>query len=551
MKAKTTLLLASVFALSSVQVFAAPGFGDLDTPTWRGLSGSTYQHWTFATNNQVAGKGAPYLAEDYTNPYGNPTAQPYYKGTSGAGWSASLTSMNSMTNVWDLGVWNNVTGAKTNGLCTEIIPLPAGQSANAYTLVWLQTLEFKGTSTPYSWWATNMVTGGTQISTNATSSGVAGSTIVGFWTDYRELSRVTGSSVTNNIRGQTTGTALKELIVDTLTIAPAHGNVTIADGHNVSYGAPTGIPASTAGHFTWSQVCAPYDSGSRFPAGTTAQITCTITDQYANTAAYSFWVTNTETSGTAPTVTACSGGSVALSDSCSKLMPDLTAGVTWTAGTPAATLVQTPAAGTVLKAGVYVVSFTATNIIGGAACSTTYTVSGAAPVAPPMALGAVADTTQKLDIAKLGIQAGPDGRSASFFDVFLATSAGGTAVSNNNQIVYTPALHYLGADSMTYRVVDCGGVWNTNTISISVGHAAQSLNMIGVSDNASGGKLIKARGIPTITYHLQQTDSLNGVPAWTTVTDQVTGGTADSQGIIYFTNKAASASSGYYRTTYP
>ena len=533
--------LSLAFGLMGFNGLAAnPIVDDNNPPSWRGVVGSTVQKWTFdVTNTTWQASPAGWVPDSVTNPNGTPRMQMSKVNANNkwvvysAGWATSA----SISNVW------YVSSSGGTAYMTNMIPMPSSLPVGAFNYVVLQVTHcFLSGSIPVP---TMLVPGAVAVDSSSVQTATGNGGVV--WNDYKTTWRVPSTvTVFTNIMSPSVGAIeLDAVIADTVTINPSHTNMTVDSG-TVTYGAPIGVPAALFSSYT----CVPPETYA-YPGGSVSNVVCSVSDTYGGSAPYTFTVT-VRSAGVPPTVTACSGGSVALSDNCSVLMPDLTGGVTWTAGTPpVASLVQTPAAGTVLKAGVYVVAFTATNSIGGAACTTTYTVSGASPVAPPMALGAVADTAQKLDIAKLGIHAGADGRSASFFDVFLATAAGGTAVSNNNQIVYTPALHYLGADSMTYRVVDCGGVWATNTISITVGHAAQSLNMIGVSDNASGGKLIKARGIPTITYHLQQTDSLQDVPSWTTVTDQVTGGTADSQGIIYFTNKAASASSGYYRTTYP
>jgi hypothetical protein len=82
-------VLVSVLAMRAIA-------HDIIQPGWRGQDGSTYQIWTFDTNDN------PVLADAMQNEYGQAEAQ-ITIGAYGSGWSNQLPGLGTQAGYWDLG----------------------------------------------------------------------------------------------------------------------------------------------------------------------------------------------------------------------------------------------------------------------------------------------------------------------------------------------------------------------------------------------------------------------------------------------------------------
>ena len=71
---RRALIVLVAAALLTPAAFA----DDLNPPPWRGEPGTTFQHWTFDTNQNPNQDGSPWYPEIDMNPYGEPWISTYY-----------------------------------------------------------------------------------------------------------------------------------------------------------------------------------------------------------------------------------------------------------------------------------------------------------------------------------------------------------------------------------------------------------------------------------------------------------------------------------------
>ena len=122
---------------------------------------------------------------------------------------------------------------------------------------------------------------------------------------------------------------------------------------------------------------------------------------------------------------------------------------------------------------------------------------------------------------------------------------GGSVAVTESWVTYTPPAGITNADSFGYTVTDPYGGAGSGTISVAIASAAQQTQNLSISGPVSGWCQIFGNGLPSYTYHLQSTGSLNP-PNWQNV-DTVT---ADQTGQLQY-NLQSSNSAGYYRFVYP
>ncbi len=126
-----------------------------------------------------------------------------------------------------------------------------------------------------------------------------------------------------------------------------------------------------------------------------------------------------------------------------------------------------------------------------------------------------------------------------------ATSAnGGTVVTNNGWIFYTPASGFVNSDSFTYTISD-GYVSVTGTVTVNIQVDNGPSANLSVSVQSDGSYAILGDGIPGYTYHIQFADNPEGSnwQALGTVT-------ADSSGMFQFIDSAGTPQRSY-RSVYP
>ncbi len=131
---------------------------------------------------------------------------------------------------------------------------------------------------------------------------------------------------------------------------------------------------------------------------------------------------------------------------------------------------------------------------------------------------------------------------------FSATSAhGGTIVAQDDLLIYTPPLNYVGVDTFTYTVSDgWGGTSAAGTVSITVTGAATPPGQVGLILNLAGGS-VKASftGTPGATYTLQRSLTL-AANSWVDVGSQV----APGNGAVEITDSSPPDKTAFYRISY-
>ena len=154
---KRVLLVVSFVVLAGVaSARAAIAVDELDinSPAWRGLTGSTYQRWEFGTDDTTP---AP---DDVDNPYGTPELTVIPIG----GWQSSWGGRD--------GVW------PLSGVTTTMVP--NSSMSNPYKWVWIQLA-----------WAAEEGQAGASPCVSVTAAGTV--TLVSETDELRELTNVTNA----------------------------------------------------------------------------------------------------------------------------------------------------------------------------------------------------------------------------------------------------------------------------------------------------------------------------------------------------------------------
>ena len=115
--------------LAALVVMAVSAFAEVDptVPLWRGSEGSTYQKWSFDSEDNPA-----VLSSDPgLNPYGDPTAF-VTVGDLGSGWQPNMGGFGTQTGLWDLG-----------SLGTISIDLPNRPYDGGFKELWISVVCFE------------------------------------------------------------------------------------------------------------------------------------------------------------------------------------------------------------------------------------------------------------------------------------------------------------------------------------------------------------------------------------------------------------------------
>jgi len=333
---------------------------DLVPPCWRDTGGSTFQRWTFNTNDNPA---SPELNH---NSYGSPQAS-ITLGPFGSGWQWDL-GFGTNRGYWDLG---------SNGSITLSIPNDPTAPAGAWKYVWVQMTYWD--DPPLFVAPAVSVSGATLL---ATSNLVVEQTFMGRWSLQQTLWRLDSSpnAETVTLTAAANGGVVDQVVVDTKWIkidCPADLVFEADPGQcskaNVTY---VGLP-EVDGCVVTNVSCSP-PNGSTFPVGTTP-VSCIIWDGGGKTVNCSFTVTVNDTQ--APVATCPQDITVpAAEGQCSAI-------VTYSASAsdncPGASISCDPPSGSSFPVGQTTVTCTATDAAGNhATCSFTVTVNDTqAPVA--------------------------------------------------------------------------------------------------------------------------------------------------------------------------
>jgi hypothetical protein len=165
------------------------------------------------------------------------------------------------------------------------------------------------------------------------------------------------------------------------------------------------------------------------------------------------------------------------------------------------------------------------------------------PVAGLVSLGRLLTNGVKLRISNLLTNAtDADGDSVSLVS-FGACTNGGTVVTNQGWVVYSPASTNL--DAFTYAVADGRGGQATNWVVVNppptTVPSPDQLLVVGTNIT----QMVRFDGIPTLTYRFQSTTNLVA-PDWQFMATN----TASPMGIILL-SVPPNTSTNWFRTTFP
>ena len=200
----------------------------------------------------------------------------------------------------------------------------------------------------------------------------------------------------------------------------------------------------------------------------------------------------------------------------------------------------------IFPVGTNVVTSTATNSAGTNICTFSVVVTNSEPpVAGAFAMAPQENTPESVPVAKiLAVCESPRGGTLSISSVTSPTAANGTVALSGGLLTYTPALNYVGNDSISYVLSDgCGPVVGTVAVTVTSTNAP---TQNGLTIQMSGGNaILQFHGIPGISYFIQQSTPLATGP-WLDLS--ATPVTADPLGLINYT-AVNPPSPSYYRTS--
>lgn len=249
-----------------------PGF----QPCWRGLAGSTFQHWTFGLSNNPASLAA----ELVTNSFGLPTGAAVL-GPFSSGYILEVsTFFGCRQGIWDLG---------QSGTMSFNIPNDPSSTPGSYKYVQVAVTQLRDGI--YAENAAVSIPGG--ILVNQQEQTVETSVFGESWVVAKSLWRLgppCPGSETVTLTGGTNGSLIDQVVVDTLCVnLPCPADI-LADADagqcgksNVTWSVPT------PGCVVTNVVCVPA-LGSTFPVGTNP-VTCVAYDLYGGTRTCNFTVT--------------------------------------------------------------------------------------------------------------------------------------------------------------------------------------------------------------------------------------------------------------------
>jgi hypothetical protein len=164
-------------------------------------------------------------------------------------------------------------------------------------------------------------------------------------------------------------------------------------------------------------------------------------------------------------------------------------------------------------------------------------------------LGTAHQTAATISLQKLLAKASdPDGDAVSVSATGSTSAHGGTAVLHASTIRYTPPTGFSGTDTFAVSLRDSGGATINGTVTVTVSPAAaaggQTLNPPKITPMAGGHMGLQFHGIPGRSYLIQRSTDLSTWGTLTTVT-------ANSRGVISFTDENPPQPSAYYRLALP
>lgn len=158
------------------------------------------------------------------------------------------------------------------------------------------------------------------------------------------------------------------------------------------------------------------------------------------------------------------------------------------------------------------------------------TDGGLAPVANADTVTRPSGLSLKVSTATLlANDTSPTGQALTLVSVDATSAQGATVTITNGTIFYNPPAGMNSDDSFSYLIRDASGVQVRGTVNVSVtGAPSTTQTVVQISDDGSGGALIKLIGIPNKSYTVSvSTDLINWSPLATVTSDSTGNYTVD------------------------
>lgn len=244
-------------------------------PCWRGIPGSTFQHWAFGSSNNPAAI-IPDLA---TNVHGVSTAA-ISPGAFSSGYIETDAFLGCRQGIWDLG---------EEGTMTLSIPDSVSVSPGSYRYVQVAVTQFRDGI--YNQNASVAVTTGSLMSQKQESIETNG--FGGQWIVHKSVWRIAPGSGLDQVilTAGTNGSLIDQIVIDTLPVnltAPTDILASADAGHCGKSNVVWTVPA-VDGCVITNVTCVPA-SGSAFSVGTTP-VSCTVFDGEGGSHVFNFTVT--------------------------------------------------------------------------------------------------------------------------------------------------------------------------------------------------------------------------------------------------------------------
>ena len=257
------------------------------SPCWRGLTGSTYQQWSFGVSNNPASL----VAELVTNLYGAPSAS-VAPGAFSSGYIEEDPFLGCVQGIWDLG---------RSGTMTFNVPNNPSASGGSYKYVQVQVTQYRDSSI-YITNATVTIAGGVKVSQQQQVILTTG--IGAQWVVDKTIWRLTPSPAAESVvlTAGVNGSLIDQVTLDTLSLdftCPTD-IVANADLGQCSKSNVTWTVSAVDGCVVTNVVCTP-PIGSTFPVGTNL-VTCVVMDSEGGTKTCTF---NVIVHDTQPPVVTC------------------------------------------------------------------------------------------------------------------------------------------------------------------------------------------------------------------------------------------------------
>jgi hypothetical protein len=167
------------------------------------------------------------------------------------------------------------------------------------------------------------------------------------------------------------------------------------------------------------------------------------------------------------------------------------------------------------------------------------------PVAGPDAIQRYPTNGTKVSIVTLlSNDSDADHDPLSFLSFSPNSTNGGTIISNNSWLAYTPAVGFTNTDTFTYTIGDGFGGPVTGTVAVNVVVDIGASSNLTITVLSNGAYNVRGDGIPGRTYRLQYSDVPDG--NWQPLPTS----TADAFGMFFYVDTTGSPRR-FYRSVYP